>query len=101
MYQINVTSVLPITFVLGISLHLTKSSVIRIKEIFTEAKKNVKGDDGIVAVSTDLESMIGSSSGASARGKELYCYYETGITSTTRSGRVCHPQSSYLTYKSS
>ena len=66
MYQINVISVLPITFVPGVNLHLTESSVIRIKEIFTEAMKSVKDDNGIVAVSIALESMIGSSSGASA-----------------------------------
>ena len=72
MYQINVTSVLPITFVPGVNLHLTESSVIRIKEICTEAMKNVKDDDGIVAVFTALESIIGSRSGASARGKELH-----------------------------
>lgn len=34
MYQINTTSALPIIFATGVNLHLTKSSVIRIKEIF-------------------------------------------------------------------
>ena len=48
--EINVTSVLAVTFVPDVSLHLTKSSVI--KEIFTEVIKNVKDDDGIVTVST-------------------------------------------------
>ena len=64
MYQINITSILPITFVPGVNLHLTKSTVIRIK-------KYVKDEDGIVAVSRALESMIGSSSGACTTGKEL------------------------------
>ena len=102
-YHIDVTSVLPIIFVPGVNLHLTKSSVIRIKEIFTETDKKVKDDDGILAVSTALESIIGSSPGASAWGKELYCYSETGTTSARRCGRVCHLPNvaSCLKYKSS
>ena len=44
--------------------------------------KNVKEDDGIAAVSTAKESMIGNNSGASTRGKgaNKLCYSETGTT---------------------
>ena len=67
--EINVTSVLPVSFVPGVKLHLTESSVIKIKEIFTETIKNVKDDDGMVAASKAKESMIRNNSGASTRGK--------------------------------
>jgi len=62
--------------------------------MFTETIKNVKDDGGMVAASKAKESMMGNNSRASTRGKgatKLYCYSETGTTSTTRSGRVCCP----------
>jgi len=80
---------LPVNFGPGVKLYLTESSVIRIKEIFTESMKSVKDDNGMVAASKAKESMMGNNSGASTKGKganELYCYSKTGTSSTTRSG---------------
>ena len=88
--EIYITSVLSVSFVPGVNLHLTESSVTRIEKYLQRLLKMIA-----VPNSTTNESMIGDNPRATRRGKGLtelyYSEISSGMTTSTSSGRICHP----------